>query len=94
MENVKVGRKVAQTDIFVSFQRRSGHFYLLVGINMITHVVATFGKAVCDVFRKVAQTLPMQPRIKNGLDGLNYMSLLLTVANGWQRYLPEKIIFW
>ena len=74
MENVKVARKLAQTNIFVSFQRRFGHFYLLVGTNMITHVVATFGDAVCGFFRKTAQRLPPQPFIKNGLVGLNYMS--------------------
>ena len=68
---VNVIRKVAQTDIFVSFQRRFGHFYLLVGINMITHVVATFGDAVCEFFRNIRRNGASQPRFKTRLIGLN-----------------------
>ena len=69
---VNVIRQVAQTDIFVSFQRRFGHFYLLVGINMITHVVATFGDAVSEFFRNIRRNGASQPRFINRLVGLNY----------------------
>ena len=85
MENVKVARNVAQTDIFVSFQRRFGHFYLLVGINMITHVVATFGEAVCDFFRKLRKRYCCNLESKMGWMGLitcHYCLRLQTVANG------------
>ena len=73
-EKCRGGQKSCPNRHFLVVSRRFGHFYLLVGINLITHVVATFGIAVRGFFRKVAQRLPPQPFIRNGLVGLNYMS--------------------
>ena len=49
-ENCQSDQKTCPNRHFLVVSSSFWHFYLLVGINMITHVVATFGKAVCDFF--------------------------------------------
>ena len=57
VENVKVASQLAQTDILVSFSRRFGCFYLLVGINITTHVVATLLPTFSNFFASITSGL-------------------------------------
>ena len=64
VENVKVASQLAQTDILVSFSRRFGCFYLLVGINITTHVKATLLAEITDFSQLLKDTGLAQLLIK------------------------------
>ena len=64
VENVKVASQLAQTDILVSFSRRFGCFYLLVGINITTHVKATLLPEISDFSQLLKDTGLAQLLIK------------------------------